>query len=102
MAGTTVTWHRWLFAGLVMASLIAVQSSANACSLPAPVEIDVVTRALAGEELDSRFYPELPPVVAVVEWSTVRVWDATRDHTAASASVVTRYWGSPLRDYHGA
>ncbi len=86
--------QRWLLVlGLILGTLLTGARDASA-SCVVPLEpIDLVTGRLAGDTVEERVHANLGQVLGVAELETVRVWDAEPDYTAASATVVSRYWG---------
>jgi hypothetical protein len=78
-----------VLAGVVFAS---VGTASASCIVPfEPVAL--VTGRLAGEPIEERFHADLGQVLGVAELETVQVWEPLPEYTAASATVVSRYWG---------
>jgi hypothetical protein len=74
--------------------LVFGQVGAVLASCIVPFEpVSLVTGRLAGERVEERFHANLGEVLGVVELETVHVWEALPGYTAASATVVSRYWG---------
>lgn len=90
---------RWLLVVSLLGVVVvgAVPAAFASCIVPfEPVEL--VTGRLAGESVEERHHVNLGQVLGVAELETLRVWDAIPEWTAASATVVTRYWGVPPPD----
>ena len=89
---------RWkaLLVGVVAFTLVLVEPEAGSASCQVPHEsVDYAVGLLEGRDVQGFVFSDPGEVVAVIERETVKVWQATPTHTAASATIMARYWGDP-------
>lgn len=86
-------------AGLFVVLGLGGSGPARACSPIAAEPVEFVTGLLTGEAVEgSGTRTNVGRIVAVVDREAILVWDAVPGFSAASASVVARYWGVAPRD----